>query len=106
MRGLAWLLLVLGGVGVAFAPRRPTEPATGAEVYRRAVKGTAWVLAAGQGKGSGFVIDSARRHLVTCYHVVGENQTCEVVFLWQKSGRPVAQRRVYLEEMPELRKRG
>lgn len=100
-------LLLLCGVSAALSPLlETTAPSDGAAVSGRVVAASAWVLAAGQGKGSGFVIDAERRLLLTCYHVVGENQTCDVVFVWNKDGKAVADRQLYLEQMPQLQRRG
>jgi S1-C subfamily serine protease len=106
MRGLALLLVVIGGAGIAVSPQRAPEPASGPEVYQRTASASAWVLASGQGKGTGFVVDVQKRLLVTCYHVVGENETCEIIFLWKQNDRTVTARRLYLEHMPDLQKRG
>src|SRR5206468_6655434 len=51
-------------------------------------------------------VDAGQKLLVTCYHVVGENETCEVVFVWNNAGKSVAARRAYLEQLPELQRRG
>jgi S1-C subfamily serine protease/tetratricopeptide (TPR) repeat protein len=106
MRGLVALLLALAGVCAAVPVPRPAGPLPGAELYRRTRAATAWVLAAGQGKGTGWVVDHERRWLVTCYHVVGENETCHVVFPWVRGKTVVGPRHQYLEHMPELERRG
>src|SRR4051794_28981000 len=104
MRGLALLLVVIGGAGIAVTPGRAPESPSGPEVYRRTADSTVWVLAAGQGKGTGFLVDADKRLVVTCYHVVGENETCDIVFPWKVDGRVVAARRHYLEHMPQLQR--
>jgi S1-C subfamily serine protease len=106
-RGLSPLLLLLAGMCAAVPlPQGEHVPLAGAEVYRRSLAALAWVQAADHSKGSGWVVDTRRRWLVTCYHVVGENDTCEVVFPWRQRGAVVGPRQLYLEHMPELRKRG
>src|SRR5262249_20332976 len=105
VRGLVLLLVVIAGLGAVAAPLiEVRQPSPGPAVYRRAAASSAWVVASGQAKASGLVV--ADRLLVTCYHVVGENQTCDVVFVWNRGGKAVADRRSYLEEMPQLRRRG
>jgi S1-C subfamily serine protease/tetratricopeptide (TPR) repeat protein len=106
MRGLVLLLLALAGVCAAVPVSPPAAVLSGADLYRRTLSGTAWVLAAGQGKGTGWVVDRERRWLVTCYHVVGENETCQVVFPWRDGKTVVGPRQRYLEQMPELERRG
>ncbi len=106
MRGLATLLLLLAGVCAAVPPTPRAAPRTGAALYRRTLAGTAWVLARGQGKGTGWVVDRERRLLVTCYHVVGDNDTCLVVFPWYRAAGVAGPRRLYLEHLPELQKQG
>jgi tetratricopeptide (TPR) repeat protein len=106
MRGLVLLLAALAAVCAA-VPAPPSTPAQpGREVYRRTLAGTAWVRAAGQGKGTGWVVDRRRRWLVTCYHVVGDNDTCQVVFPWHQGAGVLAPRQAYLEHLPDLEKRG
>jgi tetratricopeptide (TPR) repeat protein len=107
MRSLLPLLLLLAGVCAAVpGPSRQATPLAGAEVYWRTLAAVAWIQAADRGKGTGWVVDARRRWLVTCYHVVGENDTCEVVFPWREKSSVLGPRRLYLEHMPELRKRG
>jgi S1-C subfamily serine protease/Tfp pilus assembly protein PilF len=76
------------------------------DIYRQSLAALAWVHSSDRAKGTGWIVDVRRRWLVTCYHVVGENDTCEVVFPWRQSGAVVGPRRIYVEQMPELRKRG
>jgi S1-C subfamily serine protease len=103
---LLLLLLLLAALGVASGPR-PAEPAlSGTEVYRRALAAVAWVHATDQGKGTGWIVDLSRRWLITNYHVVGENQTAEVIFPARQQGRVIALRAWYFEHLPELREQG
>jgi tetratricopeptide (TPR) repeat protein/S1-C subfamily serine protease len=107
LRGLIPLGLLLGA---AFAGgprlRPPPELRSGADVYRRVLSATAWVQAAGSGKGSGWVVDRRRRWLVTCCHVIGENDTVEVVFPVRRKGAVIAERQYYITHFPDLQKRG
>ena len=80
LRGLVPIGLLLGvALAVVQAPR-PAEPSSGPAVYRHALGAVAWVRSTDKGQGSGWVVDRRRRWLVTCYHVVGDNDTVEVVF--------------------------
>jgi tetratricopeptide (TPR) repeat protein/S1-C subfamily serine protease len=105
---LPLLLLLAATLWAAPPPRRPERPAPadGGAVYRRALPGVAWVEAAGQGKGTGWLIDHPRRRLITCYHVVGENKTVEVFFPAHINGAVVADRAHYFTHRDELRRSG
>src|SRR5947209_20481494 len=101
------LLLLMGAVWAA--PSVPTGGdgrLTGGEVYRRTLRGVAWVLAPDSGKGTGWVLDRSHRFLITCAHVVGESQTVDVVFPAFDRGAVVAGRAYYYEHMAGLRVRG
>ncbi len=71
---------------------------SGAEVYRRTLRGVAWVLAPDAGKGTAWVFDRPHRLLVTCAHVVGDNKTVDVVFPVRAAGAIVADRGYYYEQ--------
>jgi tetratricopeptide (TPR) repeat protein len=98
--------LMAGALGAGPSPRVEEERLSGAAVYRRTLQATAWVQAAGQGKGSGWLLDPSRRWLVTCYHVVGDNETVDVVFPVRRGGALVAERARYVEHLPLLKKDG
>jgi tetratricopeptide (TPR) repeat protein/S1-C subfamily serine protease len=108
MRGLVLLGVLLAGVfaGVGRVGNPSDGPLPGAEVYRRTLAGTAWVQATDRGKGTGWIIDRERRWLITCYHVVGENETVEVVFPIRRADSYIAQRRYYVEHLPRLSREG
>lgn len=94
-RLLPFALLLLAGFALAWPFRAPPTGAL-------PPPGVGWVLGRDVGKGTGWVIDRAKRWLITCWHVVGDNATVEVVF-------PVAgesRRAWYLEHMPRLRDEG
>src|SRR5262249_10787983 len=108
-RRLPPLLLLLAGALLASpAPPPPAAPAEppGRAVQRRASAAVAWVHAGGQGKGTGFLLDRDRRLLVTCCHVVGDNDTVEAVFAEPAGASVVAERAFYLEQLPRLRRQG
>ena len=66
----------------------------------------AWVRAENDGAGGGFVVDTTKRLLVTCRHVVADRGTVDVFFPWHRDGRLVTDRRDYLGNRPLLRERG
>src|SRR5947209_3500998 len=106
LRGLPLLLLLMAAVWAGPSPPSGDAPPSGAEVYRRTLRGVAWVLSPDTGKGTGWLLDRPRRLLVTCAHVVGDNQTVNVVFPVREGGAVVADRGWYFEHMPDLRASG
>jgi tetratricopeptide (TPR) repeat protein/S1-C subfamily serine protease len=93
---LAILLLTTLSLAGAFLvpPSAPTQDPT---------PGVGWVLARDVGKGTGWILDARKRWLVTCWHVVGDNPTVEVVFPCTVEGQFEPRRSWYLEHMPRLR---
>src|SRR5262245_47943957 len=67
--------------------------------------GCAWVRAENDGAGSGFVIDTKERLLITCRHVVADRKKVDVFFPWVRDGELVTDRREYLRNRDELRER-
>jgi S1-C subfamily serine protease/Flp pilus assembly protein TadD len=65
-----------------------------------------WVQSAERARGTGWVVDRERRWLITCYHVVGDNDTAEVSFPVRRDGEVVSARGYYLEHASRLRKEG
>jgi tetratricopeptide (TPR) repeat protein/S1-C subfamily serine protease len=103
---LPLVVLLAGAVGAGEALRGRGGPLSGAEVYRRALPGVAWIEAAGQGRGTGWLLDRSRRWLVTCYHLVGENKTAEVIFPVRRNGAWVVERDYYLRHRDALKRSG
>ncbi|HEV3383743.1 MAG TPA: serine protease, partial [Gemmata sp.] len=66
----------------------------------------AWVRAENDGAGAGFVIDTDRKLLVTCRHLVAERTKVDVIFPWYREGELVADRREYLGKRLQLRELG
>jgi S1-C subfamily serine protease len=99
-------LLAAALAAVPSTPQPAAENVPPRAVYRRAVAALAWVRAEDQGNGTGWVLDRRRRLLVTNYHVVGENQTAEVIFPVRLDGALIAERSYYLEHLPRLYREG
>jgi len=68
-----------------------------------APSGCAWVRAENDGAGSGFVIDTDKRLLITCRHVVADRTKVDVFFPWVRAGALVTDRREYLRNRATLR---
>lgn len=66
----------------------------------------AWVRAENDGAGGGFVIDTDKRLLITCRHIVADRKKVDVFFPWYRGGELVTDRRDYLGNRPFLRDRG
>jgi S1-C subfamily serine protease/Tfp pilus assembly protein PilF len=75
-------------------------------VYRRTLPAVGWVQSAERARGTGWVVDRERRWLITCYHVIGDNDTVEVSFPVRRDGEIVSARGYYLENAARLRKEG
>lgn len=98
-------------VGLAFfslpvSALQTAEPVAGGELYSRIVPSCAWVLAGKEGRGTGWLIDSERKWLVTNFHVVGDAETVDVVFPKFRDGRLVRDRDEYLANMRKWRLEG
>jgi|SRR5579883_531096 len=63
----------------------------------------AWVRAENDGAGAGFVVDTEKRLLVTCRHVVAERKKVDIFFPWIRDGELVTDRREYLRNRDTLR---
>src|SRR6185437_6646491 len=109
LRGLLPLVLLLVGAVWAGSSSHPaTTIHSGAAIYRQLLAATVWIHAPDQGKGTGWLLDTSRRWIITNYHVVGENETVEVVFPCARpaSNTVIAERSWYLENFPRLRTTG
>ncbi len=81
--------------------RADTPPVdAGATVYQKVVRSTVWVHSdRGGGKlstGSGSLVDSGRRLVLTNYHVVGDVKKATVFFPTFDGKKPVPERKYYL----------
>ncbi len=70
------------------------------------VQACAWVRAENDGAGGGFVVDTKKKLLVTCRHVVADRKKVDVYFPWVRDGALVTDKRDYLRNRDELRKAG
>lgn len=68
--------------------------------------GIAWVRVENDQAGAGFVVDTDRRWLVTCRHLVADRRTVDVFFPWVEQGRLITDRAAYLRNRTSLRERG
>ncbi len=66
----------------------------------------AWVRAENDGAGAGFVVDVAKKILVTCRHLVADRKAVDVFFPWVRDGELVTDRAAYLRNRAELRELG
>ncbi len=66
----------------------------------------AWMRAENDGAGSGFVIDTDKKLLVTCRHIVADRAKIDVIFPWVRDGELVTDRAEYLRNRLQLRERG
>lgn len=103
---LAILLASLGTVAAHLAPAPGNRPWAARDIYCRLLAATGWVHASEAGKGTGWLLDTSRRHFVTAWHVVGDSSFVEVFFpVWQNA-TAVADRGWYLAEKPALVRNG
>jgi tetratricopeptide (TPR) repeat protein len=107
LRGAPLLILLIGAVWAgSFLPERDDSHLSGAAIYRRTLRGVAWVLAPDAGKGTGWILDRSQRLLITCAHVVGDNKTVDIIFPTSDHGAVLADRAYYYEHRTDLRVRG
>lgn len=117
---LLWTMLL--GVGVVFMQRVPfavvllatllfapiaqaTQQTTGKDVYNKTLRSTALVIAPQGDKasqGTGWLLDKARRWIVTNHHVVGTSERVIVMFPFFRDGKAVAEREFYIKSAPRV----
>lgn len=66
----------------------------------------AWVRAENDGAGSGFVVDTKKKLLITCRHLIDDRKKVDVFFPWYRQGELAANRRDYLGNRLLLRELG
>lgn len=98
-RALPSFALFLGFAGLTLAQPKPA-PATG-NIYKRSIRSVVWVFQpTGGGKartGSGTLIDTKDRLIITNYHVVGNDPTAFVMFpVLDKNGNPINNKDEYV----------
>lgn len=94
------LLLLVGAVGPqAHAQAHAQED--GEKIYQRTLRATVWIISAREGNkmatGTGSIIDTNRRLVLTNYHVVGDEAEVFILYPIFRHGKLVAERRDYLQ---------
>jgi len=109
------LALLLAAAAVATQPVRldldpgpapAAHPLKGRELYQQTIHATAVVLSP-SGQGTGWVLDTDARLLITNYHVVsnghgGVTDTVRVVFPVFQDGQVIPERKFYQEHLKDL----
>src|SRR5207253_721379 len=91
------LLLLAMAALPASAPPAKAEALSSRAIYDRAVHSTALVSIPKKGTGTGWILDSKRKLLVTNYHVASEG-ACEIYYPIFNNGKVVSDRRRYTAE--------
>lgn len=79
------------------------------EIYNTTLKSTAWVLAKTGGEtssGTGVLINTEKKLLVTNFHVVGDARAAVIFFPEMKDDRPIVDRQHYLKNVRKIGIRG
>jgi serine protease Do len=79
------------------------------EIYNKTLKATAWVLAKTGGEtssGTGVLVDTEKKLLVTNFHVVGEARATVIFFPETKNDKTVVDRNYYLKNVKKVGIRG
>lgn len=103
---LGRVVLTIGLALVGLASRSASADPT---VYQATLGSTTWVLAKnseGTSSGTGVLIDSARKLVVTNAHVVGDARNAVIFFPEVTNGRPNVDRQHYLDNVKKLGVRG
>jgi tetratricopeptide (TPR) repeat protein len=99
-------LLFVAAIPAALPVHDASETLNSGAVYQRTLPAVVWLHTADHGKGTGWLVDRARRLLVTNYHLVGEDKTVEVFFPFSQNSAVIGERGYYLEHREELRNSG
>lgn len=97
----AWplpLILLLSTAALADEP-------DGRTIYRHLLRATTAVTSTGN-RGTGWLIDRDARLLVTSFHVVGDDDSVDVLFPATQDGKLIAERTWYRDHREQLRKSG
>lgn len=88
------------------SPREPPQAGV-RDLYARLLSATAWVRAGGAtSRSTGWLLDRARKLLVTSLHAVGSHEVVEVIFPVFQEGKPVVEHRFYRDNERLLKQRG
>jgi len=94
---------------VAVIAGMTTKANADVEIYNRTLKSTAWVLAKTGGEtssGTGVLVDTEKKLLITNFHVVGEARAAVLFFPEMKNEKPIVDRQHYLKNVKKLGIRG
>lgn len=69
-------------------------------------RATVWIRAGDRATGTGWVVDARRRLVVTARHVVADRESVDVCFLDHPLGHAITDRRHYVADFADLRRRG
>ncbi len=100
--------LVLVGLGFINSMMTQTAHAD-VKNYRRTLKATTWILAKnseGTSSGTGVLIDTEKKLVVTNAHVVGDARNVVLFFADMKNDSPIVERSHYLQNVKKLGIRG
>ena len=79
-----------------------TKSAHGDEgVFKQLIQSSTWILTP-DGRGSGVLIDSVNRSVVTNAHVVGKHSSAIVIFPEFRNGKLIHETKYYLENVKQL----
>ncbi len=99
-RTTAWLtMIVLSGLFHLSLAQADVQ------TYQQALKSTAWVISKnseGKSSGTGVLIDTEKRLVVTNAHVVGDSRNAVIFFPVRKNETPVVDRTYYLENVLKI----
>lgn len=95
-RVLMWVVMLLGGLGVGTGRADANET-----VYQKALQATVWVIN-NQIQGSGVLVDTRHKQVVTNFHVVGTADKVLVCFPVRQDGRLIAERKHYQRDLKAL----
>jgi S1-C subfamily serine protease len=70
------------------------------------VRATVWVRVGDRANGTGWVVDTDRKWIVTAAHVVGDHGSAEICFLDRCLGHSIFDRRHYMANRRDLARRG
>jgi tetratricopeptide (TPR) repeat protein len=87
---------------VSLSGRAGAEELSRKEIYQRTLRGTALVVQS-KGTGTGWVVDVAKKHLVTNAHVVGASESVLVLFPDFEDGRLIPERSHYSKTAKAIR---